>query len=501
MLRLNKGELGTRQKTWYITCCDLRKKGIRRAQGFSLEFDFTGEVGHHYWTTDEFTAYLFHKRFRWSDKEVTAEFASTIKREKYLYKLSSATNAEINLASPVGFQYRDYQKAGIEYCLNVRNVLLADQQRVGKTATAIGTLNNLENVQKVVIACPKTAKSVWVHELSQWLIDPLKIQVLNAQSEVDPEANIYIVNYDVVYMLRDLQDIDFDVIIGDEIHFCKDMDARRARFFYSLKGKKKLGLSGTPLLNSPEDLLTVVKWLDPRWNQFRIVRDRYVSPKGITLSLEEGQELLRSTIMIRRVQAQVFDSEPIERRIVPLETPAELEPLVQIELEGYKQLKVLPEYSQARRVLGLHKVNYAINHIQTYTSDGEKMVVFAHHKAVVDRIASSLGKRAMVVYGDTTDSERKLARDRFQTDPTCSVIVGSIKAMGSAIPLSAASHILFVESDWSAGDMGQAEERCSDKNQKNQIIIEMLAFEGSLDFYMFHNVDNKNIISSRGIDI
>ena len=87
----------------------------------------------------------------------------------------------------------------------------------------------------------------------------------------------------------------------------------------------------------------------------------------------------------------------------------------------------------------------------------------------------------MKLYGDTPLNERQRAIDRFQADPTCRVFVGSIKAAGLGITLTAASHVIFAELDWVPSSISQAEDRCHRISQKGSVLVQHLVFDGSLD--------------------
>lgn len=485
---------------FFVESIDLRRDGIRSPQGFSFEFSNEDVGTNHFWTTDLFAAYLFYKRHRKASPEVEEFFAKTLAKQTELYDLSYSTTSNTELIAPEGFEYRPYQKASIEYCLKADNVLIGHDMRLGKTCISVGVINNYKP-DKTLIICPKTAKLVWAKELETWLAEKKNIQILTAQSELDPDADIYVTNYDNLHKLSDLTRIEFGLLIADEVHLIKNENARRSKFFTSIQAKKKLGLSGTPLLNKPNDLLTILKWLDPFWANWRIYKEEFANSNGIVLSLAEVQDVIRSTVMTRLEQAQVFDMEPIERRIVPLEVPPELAPQIEIELNREKKQLKLSDYTNARRIIGLSRVQPAINHILTYTSEGEKIVCFAWSKAVVERITSSLGKRAVQIYGATTDKDRKANIERFYNDPDCQVIVGSIPAMSMAINLSVSNHILFVEQDWTPGLMEQAEERCSDKNQKKSVLVEYLVFHNSLDERMARNRATKESHSDEALNI
>jgi len=463
-------------------------------QGFSFRIGFAGGTKNFWWTSNEFAAYTYFKRFGNGSKEVEEDFKARLSKEQELYKLSSATHSSIDLIGPETFSYRDYQKAGIEYCLKTKNTLIADEMRLGKTIVALGVINNIPDINRTLVICPKTAKPGWYEEAKRWLVRPVRFNLLNTKSIFNDETFL-IVNYDILHMLPWLQKIKFDLIISDEVHLTKNTETRRAKFFHELYGKKLIDLTGTPLSNKPPDLLNIITRLDPFWSDFSIKKDQFVHKYGINLSLNEVQEILRSTIMLRRLQSQVFDTEPVEKRIVCLPVSEDTRPLVE------RELTELADYAKVRRLLGLKKVPLIIKHIQTYTTNGEKIVVFGQHQEVIERIAASFGVKAEILYGSSSDKQRQHAKKRFSDDPTCQILLGSIGAASMAIDLSVSNHIVFAECDWRSDLMAQAEERCSNKNQKNQVIIEYLVLDKSLDWRILNNLEGKYTRNDSALDL
>jgi SWI/SNF-related matrix-associated actin-dependent regulator 1 of chromatin subfamily A len=356
--------------------------------------------------------------------------------------------------------------------------------RAGKTISTLGFINN-SSFRDIIIVCPKTVKLGWFSECKKWLIDNYHIQVVNSKTEVK-DANIHIVNYDIIHTKTDLLTKKYDLVVLDEVHLAKNADRRRSKFVYGLQGEYKLGLSGTPLMNKPKDFLTVLQWLDPMWDKFVIKKDKFISASGLVLTLEQVQRLVRSTTMIRR-ESTVMDNEPIEKRVVNLLPDDDVIPLIKA------QLRDLTDYGQVSKALGLAKVKLALNHIDVYTTDGEKLVVFAYHKDVIRRLASSLGSKAEVIFGESSEQERVHALNRFNTDPKCQVLIGSIGAMSMGLNLSISNHIIFVELDWTPGLMDQAAERCTDKNQDKSILVEDLVYEDSLDYYKLNKLEYKGL--------
>jgi hypothetical protein len=80
---------------------------------------------------------------------------------------------EVNLPAPSGLEYLPHQIAGITAMLRKKNVLLADEQGLGKTMEIIGYINTIQP-DRTVIVCPGIAVSNWIDELNLWLVDKTK---------------------------------------------------------------------------------------------------------------------------------------------------------------------------------------------------------------------------------------------------------------------------------------------------------------------------------------
>lgn len=468
---------------WAITIKDLTTAGIRAPMGFTLWLDLIDGSKSYYWTTDELAARLFYEKYPVGCPSTKRRFNEV---NDYLYNLSQAIDTESRFKCPEGKEYFPYQNVAIEYLLNAESALLADAMRAGKTISTLGYINN-SSFENIIIVCPKTVKLTWFNECKKWLMHDYHIQVVNAKTEVKP-ANIHIINYDILHTKVDLLTKNYDLVVLDEVHMAKNADRRRSKYVYGLRGERRVGLSGTPLINKPVDFLTVLQWIDPMWEKFRVKNNKFINQNGLVLTLEQVQRLARSSSMIRR-EDTIFDNEPVEYRIVDLLPDNDVTPLIKAELNN------LTDYGKVSKLLGLSKVRLALNHIDIYTTEGEKIVVFAHHQEVVKRLAASLGSKAEVIFGESTDVERETAKYRFQNDPTCQVIIGSIGAMSMGVPLWKASHIIFVELDWTPGMMDQAAARCSGEDQTHPVLVEYLVYKDSLDYYKLNKLEYKGEVA------
>lgn len=462
--------------------------------------------------------------------------------------LSRAEDLDVEIPAPEGLSYLNYQKAGI-YFSKDKSALIADEMGLGKTIQAVGVINMNPSYRNILVICPASLRLNWKRELAKWLVNDYTIGVVD-RDKYPENTDILIINYDVVQKHREkLMEREWDLLVADEAHYLKNPKAARTKAILGhgkrnpgLPAKHKVFLTGTPILNRPVELFPIISALDPeRWNSFFSFARRYCGAQdngwGWDFSgashLEELQDRLRSTIMIRRLKMDVLTELPSKRRqVIELPADSRIRKLIKEEssiwdsksdvieglrlaLELSKVSDSVDDYRDAMRnlkegieaqftemarlreeIAGL-KVPYVVEHVKNATG---KVVIFAHHKSVVRKLKEELGDEAVVLVGDTKIEDRQAAVDAFQNDPKVLYFIGSIKAAGVGITLTAASHVVFAELDWVPGNISQAEDRCHRIGQTESVLVQHLVMEGSIDVNMAQSLIEKQEIIDRALD-
>lgn len=468
---------------------------------------------------------------------------------------SAALDADVDVPLPPGMALFPFQRAGVKFALDRKRVLIADEMGLGKTVQAIGVINADESIRRVLIVCPANLKANWARELRRWLVRPLSVGIADAGHW--PGRDIVVVNYDVVHKHRPRLITDWDMVVLDEAQRCKNPDARRTRTLLGYKtktelwpgvrGRYMLALTGTPIENRPIEIQPILAWLQPNerlWNRYRFAH-RYCAAhhngwgwdfNGAS-NLGELRRELRSKVMIRRSKAQVLTELPSKmRQVVELDSDEgdvavalrdEAEALqrvraaveaaeVEVELaktaaddEAFKaaaqQLRdarayAFGEVARVRHATALAKAPAAIEYIKdVIESVGVKVIVFAHHLDVIGLLAAAFPS-AVVVTGETPRREVQPAVDRFQNDPAFGPFIGSIRATGEGLTLTAASHVIFVEQDWTPGRMLQCEDRAHRIGQASTVTCHYLVANGSIDARIMHVMAGKMDVIAQSLD-
>lgn len=447
---------------------------------------------------------------------------------------SRAKESDFYVPIPEGLALRPYQVAGVEWLYHNKNALLADPPGLGKTLQVIGLLNRLHFAKKILIVCPAIGKGNWQNEMEKWFLYPRRIGIVQGGKSWPEEADVIICNYDVLHAHNERLSRDkWDVAVLDESHNIKNPDTKRAmavlgnkaRKLYPIRAERKICLTGTPILSRPKELYSSLRWLDPiGWPTQRGYLAEFCglwsSPWGAQANgatkTDKLQRLLRRGLMVRREKKDVLtDLPPKERQVILLDPVDGVDTSLTgklrdvVERDGFEAgVRAIsnafdPEFaamSAIRRDTAIAKIPFVISHLRELLDEVDKVVVFAHHKAVIAALAEAFPGPA-VITGATPTRARTGIVKRFQEDPSCRVFLGNILAAGEVITLTAAATVLFAELDWRPGKVNQAEDRCWRIGQNEAVLVQHLIFRDSIDSFMINLILKKQGIIDKCLDV
>ena len=491
----------------------------------------------------------------YADDGVRSELATLDQARRDVLAASAATDADVVIPVPEGLELLPFQKAGVAYAAKRTHVLIGDEMGLGKTIQAIALAGLMPAQARILVICPASLRLNWKREWQKWDVHGRSVEVAGRKGW--PACQVVILNYDVVTKYAaELRASEWDLVVCDEAHYMKNPKARRTQMVLGheakdpqasvdrIPAKRGVFLTGTPILNRPIELWTLVNVLDPAGlgRSFFGFAARYCGAchngygwdfSGAS-NLEELQERLRLAGMVRRLKSEVLAELPPKRRQV-IELAAngaealvsrqnelsaryekrmeELEAAVELAKAGTDEeweqaLRALnegrgaafAEMAETALALGVAKVPHVIEFIEETLGEQEKVVIFAQHHKVIDALMDAFAQSAVRLRGDDSLEARQRAVDRFQSDPTCTVFVGSIHAAGVGITLTAASRVLFAELDWVPANLSQAEDRLHRIGQSNSVLVQHLVFDNSLDARMAHAIVAKQDVIDRALN-
>lgn len=441
-----------------------------------------------------------------------------------------------DLLSPHGLKVEPfpYQKQGIAYALQKKRCFFGDQPGLGKTLQAIGTAF-IAKSWPVLVICPASLKINWQREWKKFtgkdaiILDDRNKNNWYRYFEMGC-CDVFITNYEslkkffvedfaggVTRSIRLKPEADlFKCIIIDESHRCKSSKTQQSKICYKLcKGKEyRFLLTGTPSINGPKDLIQQLKIMGrlDDFGGYKSFETNFMQGPREASNLEMLNWRLWNTCFFRREKAKVLDQLPDKmRQVVNMDITNRKEYQdAERDLIGYlasyenaddeklrkaERGKVMVQMQKLRQIAARGKIPAAIEFIQDIMDSGEKLIVFAFLKEVVQEL-KNVFPSAVTIVGDNTSQERQEAVDRFQNDPKCNLIICNYKSAGVGLTLTASSRVAFIEFPWTFADCEQAEDRAHRIGQKDSVNCYYFLGRSTIDEDVWELIQTKKDIAN-----
>ena len=430
------------------------------------------------------------------------------KKKRQMAKAQS----DVELVIPeINVELFPYQKVGVTFIESADGCgMIFDEPGLGKTAQSIAYA--VKHNLKTVIVCPASLKYNWENEISKFtnatsfIIDSkMKDVPLNLSG-----YNFVIVNYDIVSKFEQyfLDTDEFDLIVLDECHAIKSYKAKRTQNILKLKDsfKHKILLTGTPLLNRPQELFTLLNFIRPEeWNSFWPYASRYCALKkmpwgpdysGSSNELELHKKI--SPYYIRRHKKDVLKDLPPK---LYTDLILELSPSFQKEynrmLKDYvKYLVEEKEYQKAKKAqfneqlvkLGAlkqlcieDKLEKLAEILGEFVENNQKVVIFSQYAKTIEKLIERYPEISVKLTGAMSPTERNASVKKFKEDPTTLFFLGTIGAAGVGLTLTEASNVIVIDLPWTPAEFEQAVDRCHRIGTKNTVNVYSLISKDTID--------------------
>jgi SWI/SNF-related matrix-associated actin-dependent regulator of chromatin subfamily A-like protein 1 len=402
----------------------------------------------------------------------------------------------------LGGELRPFQRAGVAHAPDSRRLFLADEQGLGKTVEALAVLEE-DGAYPAVVVCPASLKLNWRREIEHWL--PHRgVAVVSGTSGALPEADIVVLNYEIVHAHRErLIHARPRALVLDESHYVKNPAAKRTRAVRRLaealpEGALRMALTGTPVMNHPDELIAQLRILG-RLEEFGSGARFKRRFQGAGAE-ERIHWHLRRTCFVRRLKREVLPQLPDKRQVVvPVGLDNEREyrlaerdvvawlqeqPLELSELESRVAAALraerLAQLNTLRRLATRGKLATALAWIDDFLASEEPLVVFASHREIQEAVVSRFPDAVHIVGADAM-SERDAAVRAFQAAAGPQLIVCSTRVGGQGITLTRASNVAFLDLEWSPAMHDQAEDRCHRIGQHDAVTAWYLLAAETID--------------------
>lgn len=389
----------------------------------------------------------------------------------------------------------------------------------GKTITAIEAVRIVKS-KLTIIVCPPIAMAMWKATVEEQLT--ISAQIVKAGSTALDASTVKIVSYEIATKrVAELSALRPDVLIMDEAHAVKSVDAKRTKALIGHKGlasacKYTWFLTGTPVTRYNDDLYPFLCRVDLQRmgttlggtsiDKYRLrycVTQRKAfpgmrRPKDVVVGNRNTDELnewlFKGGLAVRRELADVWAAMPpltINRLPVALAMTDELREMLkamdkQTQRETEQMISRNDEaLATMRRKLGEAKIVSAAKEIAQRVEDGGgPILVGAWHTGVINGLVEALvyaGLRVRIIDGSVSAANRDEAQRLFNAKEI-DVLVGQIGAMGVAINLQhGGNRIVVVEEDWSPAVMDQFYARLFRIGQTKHVHVDILVSDTKLD--------------------
>lgn len=441
----------------------------------------------------------------------------------------------------------DYQQEGILFGLQKKRFLIGDEPGLGKTLQSIGVVD-CANAYPCLVICPSSLKINWQREFEKFT--NIKALVLdNSTQSTFPyllKMGVYqvaIVNFESLrkyfvwdvkarkgqpFRLKDVVFSDcikiFRSVIIDESHRVKDPSTQQTIFTKGIcTGKRYIALlSGTPVVNKPEDLIAQLSIMERLGSAFG-GRGKFVSdycsftkdqPEEQAEALATLSRKLYANCMIRREKRMVLTELPDKTRtdlIVDLDPKSreiydtaaedlqkyleEYTGCTDVEIRRKMRMEALVKFMTLRSLSAQGKVKQAVDFVKTFLANGKPLILFCSYHSIVDAIKKEFPK-AVSVTGRDSLVEKQAAVDSFQNGHA-QLIVCSIKAAGVGLTLTASSNVAFIEFPWTYADCCQCEDRAHRIGQKDNVTCYYLLGRATIDRVLYNIIHQKKSIANQ----
>ncbi len=381
-----------------------------------------------------------------------------------------------------------YQLDGIAFLFPRYAAIIADEMGLGKTMQAISAIRLLlcsGELRSVLLVCPKPLVTNWLREFQVWAPEiPIAAIEGNATKRDfqwrSPEVPVKVANYEL--LVRDRETVldcglHFDLVVLDEAQRIKNRNSTTSEIVRAIPRTRSWALTGTPVENSPDDLVGIFDYLSP--GQLKI---------GMPLA---EMAKASSDYIIRRTKEMVMnDMPPKLYRDAELDlTPQQWATYQSAETEGVIQLEELDQEVTIQHVFELVlrlkqicnfdpvtgssvKLERLVADMEEVAASGKKAIVFSQWVNSIDKMRPALERFGPLEYhGRVPHQQRESVIERFKNDPDASVILMSYGAGSVGLNLQFCEYVFLFDRWWNPAVEDQAINRAHRIGVKGAVTV------------------------------
>jgi hypothetical protein len=438
-------------------------------------------------------------------------------------------------------ELRPYQRRGVAWLQTLADLglggVLADDMGLGKTLQTIALLAGRAGDRPHLVVCPVSVVGNWERELARFAPHLTVLRHhggdrTTAAADV-PAGAVVVTSYGLLRLDAELlADVDWDVVVLDEAQQVKNHQTKTARAARQLPAEVRVALTGTPVENRLAELWALLDLTTPGllggFTRFR--RDyaapieRWQDPDATRrLRLLTGPFVLRRTkadptiapelppkteltvaCQLTREQASLYQAavddvfasdlgEGIERRGRVLKLLTELKQICNHPAQYLGERGPLPGRSG--------KLTRAVELLGEVVEAGDRALVFTQYRRMGDLLARHLETTlrlpaAPFLHGGVARAGREAMVDAFQHDDAAPpLLLISLKAGGTGLNLTRATHVLHFDRWWNPAVEDQATDRAYRIGQQRAVLVHKLVTAGTLEERIAALIDDKRALA------
>lgn len=445
---------------------------------------------------------------------------------------------------------RPYQKVGLAWMRLLSGLglgaCLADDMGLGKTVQVLALLTTQEEGPSLLVV-PASLLGNWKKEQERFAPD-LRMVVAHP-SEMDKTAlealaedlrnhrsdlELVVTSYSMLTRQSWLNEVDWNLVILDEAQAIKNPSTSQAKTVKKLPARARVALTGTPVENRVGDLWSLFDFLNPgllgsatvfrsflkqlqarEQAQFAPLRQlvgpyilrRKKTDRQIISDLPDKIESLAYCGLtkpqvklyekvVKTMADKLASTDKMARRALVLQTLMQLKQICNhpSQLLGDSDYKP----SMSGKFLRLGEISQELHERQ------EKVLIFTQFREIIDPLSDYLatifGRPGLTLHGGTKVKERQHLVDLFQQEQGPPFFLLSLKAGGTGLTLTQASHVIHFDRWWNPAVENQATDRAFRIGQKRNVLVHKFMTQGTLEERIDQVIAQKQKLSDELLD-
>lgn len=446
---------------------------------------------------------------------------------------------------------RPYQQEGVAW-LNFLTELglgacLADDMGLGKTVQILSLLLCKQSPgsprKPSLLVVPASLLANWANEAKRFTpslkllfvhpseMDQKQLNKLAASAEAAlKEVDLVVTTYSLLGRYEWLTQVDWNLVILDEAQAIKNPGTTQTKAVKKLNANARVAMTGTPVENRMGDLWslfdflnpgllgsgtlfkTFIKMLQERSTQQYAPLKQLVSPY-ILRRMKTNREIIQdlpdktetiSYCPLSKEQAKLYQqivsqmSEALEtakgiaRKGIVLQTLMRLKQVCNHPHQlsgagGYEE----EESGKFQRLTAL---------CEELAERQERVLVFTQFKEIIDPLAEHLSRifkrKGLILHGSTAVAKRKELVEQFQKEDGPPFFILSLKAGGTGLNLTQASHVIHFDRWWNPAVENQATDRAFRIGQKRNVLVHKFVTRGTIEEKIDRMISEKQQLSN-----